>query len=72
MSFEKSLEKLTEIKDKLQDENISLDLAIKLYEESVGYTKECLEDLKSTDGKIVAIKTEIDKLIEKPLDVSEE
>ncbi len=72
MSFEKSLEKLTEIKDKLQDENISLDLAIKLYEESVGYTKECLENLKSTDGKIVAIKTEIDKLIEKPLDVSEE
>lgn len=72
MSFEKSLEKLAEIKDKLQDENISLDLAIKLYEESVGYTKECLEDLKSTDGKIVAIKTEIDKLIEKPLDVSEE
>ncbi len=72
MKFEEALEKLNDIKNKLDDENITLDESIKLYSESVEYTKLCLDELKSTDGKIVAIKTEIDKLVEKPLDVSEE
>lgn len=72
MTFEEALEKLSTIKEKLEDENITLDESIKLYEESVEYTKLCLEQLKSTDGKIVAIKAEINKLVEKPLNVSEE
>lgn len=72
MTFEEALEKLNSIKDKLEDKDITLEESIKLYTESVEYTKICLNELKSTDGKIVAIKAEIDKLIEKPLDVSEE
>ncbi|MBR7172510.1 MAG: exodeoxyribonuclease VII small subunit [Clostridia bacterium] len=72
MKFEEALEKLNEIKEKLESKDITLDESIKLYSESVEYTKLCLDELKSTDGKIVAIKAEIDKLVEKPLDVSEE
>ena len=72
MTFEEAIEKLNSIKEKLEDKDITLDESIKLYGESVEYTKVCLEELKSTEGKIVAIKSEIDKLIEKPLDVSEE
>lgn len=72
MTFEEAIEKLNNIKEKLEDKNITLDESIKLYSESVEYTKFCLDELKSTEGKIVAIKTEIDKLTEKPLDVSEE
>lgn len=72
MTFEESLEKLNDIKSKLESSDITLDESIKLYEQSVEYTKQCLEQLKITDGKIVAIKAEVDKLIEKPLDVSEE
>lgn len=72
MKFEEALEKLNEIKEKLESKDVTLDESIKLYSESVEYTKLCLDELKSTDGKIVAIKAEIDKLVEKPLDVSEE
>lgn len=72
MTFEEAIEKLNSIKEKLEDKDITLDESIKLYGESVEYTKVCLEELKSTEGKIVAIKSDIDKLIEKPLDVSEE
>ena len=72
MKFEESLEKLTKIKDDLENPNITLDDSIKLYKESVEHTKTCLEMLKETEGKIVAIKSEIDGLVEKPLDVNEE
>lgn len=72
MTFEEALEKLNSIKEKLENKDITLEESIKLYSESVEYTKLCLDELKCTDGKIVAIKAEIDKLIEKPLDVSEE
>ena len=72
MTFEEALEKLNSIKEKLENKDITLEESIKLYSESVEYTKLCLDELKSTDGKIVSIKAEIDKLIEKPLDVSEE
>ena len=72
MKFEEAIEKLTEIKDKLENSDISLDESIELYKKSVEYTKNCLDILKETEGKIVTIKSEIDELVEKPLNVSEE
>lgn len=72
MKFEEALEKLNKIKEDLENPNITLDESIKLYKDSVDYTKTCLDMLKDTEGKIVAIKSEIDGLVEKPLDVSEE
>lgn len=71
MTFEESYEQLTKIKDELDSESITLDHAISLYEESVKFTKQCLDLLKSTEGKIVAVKAELDKLVEKPLDEEE-
>lgn len=68
MKFEEALEKLNNIKEQLDSQDITLDESIKLYKESVEYTKVCLDMLKSTDGKIVAIKQEIDELIEKPFE----
>ncbi len=71
MKFEEALDKLNSIKDKLDSPEITLDESIELYGESVKYTKECLETLKSTEGKISVIKEEIDGLIEKPLDLED-
>lgn len=71
MEFEKAYDKLIEIRDKLDTPEITLDESIKLYSESVEYTKICLDKLKETDGKISVIKAELDKLVEKPLDVEE-
>lgn len=72
MKFEKSLDRLEEIKQILEQNEISLDESIKLYSESVEHAKECVEALKDTEGKITAIKTEIDKIIEQPLDIKED
>lgn len=72
MEFEKSLKRLEEIKTLLEDANVSLDESIKLYEESVGLTKKCIDELKITDGKITVIKNELDNLIEKPLEIKED
>ncbi len=68
MKFEEAFDKLNKIKDELENPEIMLDDAIKLYKDSVDYTKSCLDILKETDGKIVAIKQELDGIIEKPLD----
>lgn len=72
MKFEKSLERLEEIKELLEQNEISLDESIKLYSESVEHAKQCIEALKDIEGKITAIKAEIDKIIEQPLDVKED
>ncbi len=72
MTFEESLEKLNQIRDELSSSDITLDKSIKLYEESVEYTKTCFEMLKSTEGKIAVVKGEIDKLVEEPLNGFEE
>ena len=71
MTFEESYEKLVQIKEKLESPETTLDESLKLYEESVKHTKDCLNLLNETEGKILVIKQEIDKLIEKPLDVQE-
>lgn len=72
MTFEESYAKLEKIREMLESSDTSFDDAIKLYGESVEWTKNCLDILKSAEGKIVAIKQEIDGLVEKPLDVKED
>lgn len=71
MKFEEAFEKLNNIKESLENPNISLDDSLTLYKESVEYTKICLDLLTDAEGKIVVIKNEIDKLVEKPLDIGE-
>ena len=71
MKYEEAFEKLNVIKAKLENPEITLDESIKLYNDSVKYTKICLDTLKETEGKILVIKNEIDGLVEKPLDVEE-
>lgn len=69
MKYEEALEKLNGIKERLDSSDITLDESLELYEESVKYTKICLDMLKSADGKILSIKKEIDQIVEKPYDV---
>lgn len=71
MKYEEAFEKLNSIKEKLENPSLTLDESIKLYSDSVKYTKICLDTLKETEGKILVIKNEIDGLIERPLDLEE-
>lgn len=72
MKLEKLLSRLEEIKSLLEQPDISLDESIKLYQESVECTKACIDELKTTEGKIVTIKQELDKIVEQPLENKED
>jgi len=66
MEFEKNLSELEKLVTKMQDKNISLNEGIALYEKGIGFTRKALDELSSSRGKIVALKQEMDKLIEEP------
>lgn len=72
MTFEESYANLEKIKQSLENPETSFDEAVKLYGESVKWTKNCLDILNDCEGKISVIKAEIDGLVEKPLDMNEE
>lgn len=72
MTFEESFKNLEDIKSKLENPETSFDDALKLYSESVRWTKSCLDILNECEGKITAVKEEIDGLVEKPFKVSED
>jgi exodeoxyribonuclease VII small subunit len=51
-SLETSLKRLEEIVESLEEGKVSLDDAVKLYEEGIVISKDCVEKLKTTELKI--------------------
>ena len=68
MTFEEGTKRLEELIKALDDEKVSLEKSIELFEEGVKVSKECMEILNGAKGKITVIKEEFDKIIEAPLD----
>ena len=68
MEFEKKLEQLEKITERLEDKSLPLEEGIDLYEQGLALTKECLKSLSESKGKIVLIRKEMDKLTEEPFD----
>lgn len=64
MTFEQNNERLKNIISKLEDNSTTLEEATKLYEEGVLLSKNCLEQLKVTEGKLLEIKEIIDDMEE--------
>lgn len=62
MTYEESVKKLEEILQNLESQEISLDEAIKLFEQSVELSKICFEKIKQTKGKVEIIKKDLDGL----------
>lgn len=52
MKFEETLEKLESIVDDLEGSNISLDKAIKKYQEGMSLSKQCLDLLNKAEKKV--------------------
>lgn len=50
--FEKSLARLEEVVSKLESPQLSLDDAMKLFEEGVGLSKECQKQLEEAEGRV--------------------
>lgn len=54
-SFEKNLAELEQVVKALEDNDVSLDKMIELFEKGVGLTKECTDALDSAEQKITVL-----------------
>ncbi|MCW9709213.1 exodeoxyribonuclease VII small subunit [Fodinibius salsisoli] len=52
LSFEKALSRLEKIVEELENESISLDESIELYEEGIALSKQCTEKLEDAELRI--------------------
>ena len=60
---------LEKIVDRLDEQGVTLEEGIALFEDGVKITKECLEYLSKERGKITQIKEQLDGLLETKLDI---
>lgn len=58
LSFSKSLSRLEEIVEKLEDPNLDLEVGLKLLEEGVKLHKRCIARLTEANAKITTILKE--------------
>ena len=68
MDYEKNIEKLNEIVDKLSNQKLPLDESVKLYESAEKLYKECSEYLSMQSGKVFKIRQELQKFVEDPME----
>lgn len=52
MSFEKKLQRLEEIVQKMEKDDLELELSLQLFEEGVSLSKECHDDLGKAEKKV--------------------
>jgi len=63
-SFEELMDKLEEITNKLEKEQLSLDDSVKLFEEGMNISKECNSKLEEAEKRITILIEDKDKLKE--------
>jgi exodeoxyribonuclease VII small subunit len=67
--FERSLARLEEVVRKLESPQLSLDEAMKLFEEGVGLSRECQKQLEEAEGRVeVLLKKADGKLTAEPFE----
>jgi len=62
ISFEQSLSRLEEISSLLESDEIGLEEALKLYEEGINLSRECLTSLKNAELKITELKKKVEEI----------
>jgi exodeoxyribonuclease VII small subunit len=71
--FEKSLGRLEEVVRRLESPQLSLDDAMKLFEEGVELSRECQKQLEEAEGKVeILLKKADGKLTAEPFDPERE
>ena len=66
--FEANLDRLEERVRKLESGEVSLDEALKLFEEGVGFAQACHEQLDAAEKRVAALSRSGDGIQEKELD----
>lgn len=64
MTFEEKMKRIEEISNLMEENKLSLDESIKIYEEGMLLAKECIDYIEVTKGKITEIKKKVDGKIE--------
>lgn len=68
MDYEKNIDKLNDIVNKLANQKMSLEDSVKLYEEAQKLYVECSEYLEKQTGKVFKIKQDLEKFNEEKID----
>ena len=68
MDYEKNIETLIKITERLSNEKLSLDESIKLYQEAQKLYVECSDYLANQTGKVYKIKQDLEKYNEEKMD----
>src|SRR5574337_668361 len=67
--FERSLARLEEIVRRLENANLSLDEAMKLFEEGVELSRECQKQLEEAEGRVeILLKKADGKVVAEPFE----
>ena len=61
-TFETELSRLQEISNLLDNDELDLETAMKLYEEGVELSRSCIQTLKVAEVKITEIKKKLDRI----------
>ena len=61
-TFETELSRLQEISDLLDNDELDLESALKLYDEGVELSRSCIKTLKEAEIRITEIKKKLDKI----------
>ncbi len=71
--FEKLLSRLEEVVRRLENANVSLDEAMKLFEEGVQLARDCQKQLQEAEGKVeILLKKAGGKMEAEPFDAGDE
>ncbi len=71
--FEKSLTRLEEVVQQLESTDLSLDEAMKLFEEGVKLSRDCQRQLEEAEGKVEILLRKADgKIMAEPFETKEE
>lgn len=71
--FERSLGRLEEVVKRLESADLSLDEAMKLFEEGVTLSRECQKQLEEAEGRIeILLKKADGKIAAQPFETDEE
>lgn len=62
MSFEKDLEKLEKLVNKLESETLSIDESLKLYNEAITAGKNCIVSLRASRGKLELLNKDLSRI----------
>ena len=67
--FERSLARLEEVVRRLENANLSLDEAMKLFEEGVQLSRECQKQLEQAEGRVeILLKKAEGKIVAEPFE----